>query len=1148
MAGIKLYRSNSIEELVDALSENVKTPLSSPFAPEIILVQSLGMAKWLNLEMAKRLGIWANGKLLFPNTLINTLFAKVLPDIDERLFLDRDKLTWMILDLLVSSKIGSNKSLAHLAKYCKAQKIDNKIESKIDNTIEVDEVNFRAFQLARQLAMIFDQYLIYRTHLIELWETSEIDEDKYGNIANDNNWQMMLWRYISTNFSFTHKAARKKDFLDAIKFQKPTDKLPERISIFGIPSLPLFHLDILASLSDFLDVSFYVMTPAQGYFSDLKSAKEKMKRENIEGYYFGVSPELLHIESGNSLLSSLGRAGADFMESLLNYDKLVDIDIKFIEPKGNTILSMVQQDILLMQDRKEHLILRDDIKKDRSILINSCHSPMREVEVLNDYLLELFDSNSDITPADVLVMTPDIETYAPFIRAIFTTPEDDRLKIGFSIADLNIKSVSRIVDLFMDILSLSQSRFEASFIVDMLECDAVARRFSLEPKDIDVVRSWIKKTAIRWGRDGKQKEDIGLPCFEENSWRAGLNRLMAGYAMVGHEERFFNNILPCDLVEGGTSRVLGSLSCFFNTLSKVADNMSKKMSLTQWSDLLMEVVDDLFLVDQNSDNGSDNGSDSSSISMVQEIRDALSELKQIEEITKFDPPVSSRIIKSWCDRAIGREYRDSNFLNGRVTFCAMLPMRSIPAKVICILGLNDGIFPRIDSAPNFDLIRQHPMRGDRSLRNEDRYLFLETLISARERLYLSYTGQGVEDNSTILPSVVVSELIDYLDEAFCVDGVATDCINQKKISSYIIKQHRLQPFSPAYFNLSESGLGLFSYSKSNCDAAKALIGEKSDIKPFISAQSILQSTDSASDYDLISINNLINFFLAPQRYFLENSLSIYLKDEGERLEESEPFSLDNLESYGIKDEMLKQLIKSKEPSDCKMTIDIYRAKGLLPHGAVGEVFYGETQNGVKSFFSKIADYIKEGRSSPIEVDLNGNGWRLKGIISDLWGNRLVRFRIASVKPKDILRAWIIHLSLLSFFQDRVEEKSLIIGSDKIYNLLKPCDPLSILDTIIKIYQKGVKSPLKFFPESSMAYADTIFKNKNGDSLDDQNLKDAALKKAKDKFKNSFNNIGEGESEDIKLCFRHLETPLDEEFCDLSTAIWRPILSYLEEKK
>lgn len=891
MTHIKLYRSNSIEELADALAANIKSPIASPMASEIILVQSLGMAKWLNLELAQRMGVWANGSLLFPNRFINKLFATVLPDVDEKLLLEREMMTWLILDRLTF--LAHQSPAADMAIFAREPDFDpmaDSEESAIEYSDNAEKLSlahlsdycngengdFRRFQLARQLAMTYDQYLLYRPDVVTSWESSKIKG--CASYKKDEEWQCRLWRSICKGkvesrddsickinpdgeSKVTHKAARKKAFLAIMDGQIHAERLPERISVFGIPSLPLFHLDILASLAGLMDVSFYVMTPAQGYFSDLKSAKERMKRENIFGYT-GLAADLLHIETGNPLLASFGRAGADFMESLLNYDNLEDIDQNFVQPAGDTILSMVQQDILLMRDRKKHPLSSGQARGDRSVVVNSCHSPMREVEVLNDYLLELFDSNPHITPADVLVMTPDIESYAPLVRAIFTTPEDERLKIPFSIADLGIKSVSRSVDVFMNILSLPQSRFEASFIMDILECDDVARCFALEPGDIDLVKEWIKETAIRWGRDGNYREGIGLPRFEENSWRAGLDRLMAGYAMTGRGEKFFIKnlhssgvdtnthtdttvnsmnflsddgidntsnrikILPCDSVEGSSSRVLGSLSRFFNILSDTEEKIAKEMCLSDWSDFLMDVIDKFFLPDGDE------------TSMVQEIRNALDDLRRMEEITGFHLPVSSTIIKSWCDQAIGKEYRDSNFLNGGVTFCAMLPMRSIPAKVICIIGLNYGIFPRIDSSPNFDLIREYPRRGDRSLRNEDRYLFLETLISARERIYLSYTGQGIEDNSTIPPSVVISELLDYLDQGFVVNDDSVSLKrgeqNSKPLSSYILTQHRLQPFSPAYFDGStQAESRLFSYSRGNFLAASALRAKKRELKPFI---------------------------------------------------------------------------------------------------------------------------------------------------------------------------------------------------------------------------------------------------------------------------------------------------------------------------
>ncbi len=1226
MAGIKLYRSNSIEELADIFAKNVKSPLSSPLSPEIVLVQSLGMAKWVNLELAKRLGVWANSKLMFPNKLINSLFSILLPDVDEKLFIEREMLTWMILErLLYLLQADSKSNIDKLDRYfdslSRASKYDSEEIGNLSHLIDYckgnntnlndHDINFKAFQLARQLAITYDQYLTYRPELIELWEKRVVE-------YKSDNWQAILWRSIFMGKEFTHKAARRREFLEAINHHNESKNLPERISIFGIPSLPLFHLDILASLSWLVDISFYVMTPAKGYFSDLKSAKQKMKRENI-GEYMGITSELLHIETGNPLLASLGRAGADFMESLLDYDNLEDIDCSFIEPTGNTILSMVQKDILFMQDRgaanssQDDTILKDilkddkdkqsnksnenrtiislkDVKKDRSIVISSCHSPMREVEVLNDYLLELFDSNLDITPADILVMTPDIESYAPFVRAVFTTPEDDRFKIPFSIADLSIKSVSHTVDVFMNILLLPQTRFEVPFIMDILECDDVARRFALESRDIALIREWIKQTAIRWGEDGKYRERIGLPRFEENSWRAGLDRLMAGYAMIGQGEQFLTttftdqevSILPCDSVEGNSSTILGALSRFFNILSSTAEKMASNMSLSQWSDFLMSVTDQLFLPDEESSD------------MVQEIRDSLNELKRMEELTGFSAPVSSKVIKSWFDQAISKEYHDFNFLNGGVTFCAMLPMRSIPAKVICILGLNDKTFPRIDSSPNFDLIKQKPRRGDRSLRNEDRYLFLETLISAKERLYLSYTGQGIEDNSVIPPSVVISELLDYLDQGFVVNenhpnqdssvvksdellSQADDTVllketflNSKQLSSYIVTNHPLQSFSPLYFEQASSEVsGLFSYSKGNFFAASALRDKKLELKPFISqfdepyaqkthkqdirdidtqfSSVYSENLSNANPYDLISLSNLLTFFANPQKYFLENTLGIFLKDQGESLDDCEPFNLDSLENYNLKDEMLNCMIKGDS-----INIEKYRAKGVLPHGAAGLAFFDDTANSVLSFYTKIGRYITKGSSDSIEVDITGSNWRLKGIVSDIWDDKLVRFRIASVKPKDILRAWIIHLAYVSSPKLKIDKtRTLLIGSDKKYYLNIPENSLEILDSLIKLYNYGIKTPLHFFPASSMAFTKTLFDKRDDkklNSLMDSSLVYRAIKNANSKFIDNYNSRGEGESEEVKLCFKDPLTALDDGFCSISNEVWIPILQHIEETK
>ncbi|MBF0301968.1 MAG: hypothetical protein HQK73_02915 [Desulfamplus sp.] len=290
-------------------------------------------------------------------------------------------------------------------------------------------------------------------------------------------------------------------------------------------------------------------------------------------------------------------------------------------------------------------------------------------------------------------------------------------------------------------------------------------------------------------------------------------------------------------------------------------------------------------------------------------------------------------------------------------------------------------------------------------------------------------------------------------------------------------------------------------------------------------QSSLTSGQASSD--LISLSNLLSFFSAPQRYFLENTLGIHLKDQGETLDDCEPFSLDYLENYNLKDEMLNRMIKG---SDIK--IDTYRAKGVLPHGTAGAAFFEDTVNKVKAFYTKINQYVAQGRSESIEVDITGNGWRLKGIVADIWGDRLVRFRIASVKPKDILRAWIIHLSCLCSPKCKIDINStLLIGSDKHCYFTTPEEPLAILDSLIKLYKHGIKTPLRFFPAASKVYAEG-----------------KGIEKAEKEFQGnniSYTSNAEGQSEEVKLCFRHLETPLDNEFCSLSNSVWLPVIEHLE---
>ncbi|MFH1124424.1 MAG: exodeoxyribonuclease V subunit gamma, partial [Pseudomonadota bacterium] len=719
MATLRLFTSNRLEILAERLGEVLRTPLASPLASEIVVVQSRGMERWLSMQLAERHGICANFRFPFPNAFVQEIFGKVLGNLPERSPFEPDIMVWRIMERLPS--LIAEPGFEDLKNY-------------LGDTRQ----SLKLYQLSDRIADTFDQYLLFRPEMIFRWERHQ-----------EGHWQAVLWRDLVQGNEDKHRAALAKGFFDAVR-ESSVDghAFPERISVFGISALPRFHMQVLAGLSSFTQVNLFLMNPCREYWGDILSSREIERRMVGEGRVDGAEGKL-HLEKGNSLLASTGTLGRDFFDLINEFN--CDEYPAFEEPGEGTLLSCLQSDILNLVERPE----RGKEKKrlspnDRSLQIHSCHSPMRELEVLRDRLLDMFEGDPELMPKDILVMTPDVEVYAPYIQAVFDQPVEDERRIPYSIADRSMRDEGRMTETFLSILDLPGGRFGASEILALLESKEVRRRLGFSDPDPDLVRRWVKESGIRWGIDAESRTQLDLPPFAENTWRAGLDRLLMGYAMAGEDEKMFGPVLPYDHMEGEETAVLGVLVDFAERLFNHVSSLARPKSLEGWSGALTEILEGFFLADDKSEQE------------MLTLRRSLGGLARTQELALFSREIDIRVIRYHLAQVLARSGFGYGFMTGGVTFCAMLPMRSIPFKVICLVGMNDDAYPRESKPLSFDLMAKHPRPGDRSRRHDDRFLFLEALLSARERLYVSYVGQDIQDNSRLQPSVLVSELMDYL--------------------------------------------------------------------------------------------------------------------------------------------------------------------------------------------------------------------------------------------------------------------------------------------------------------------------------------------------------------------------------------------------
>ncbi len=1057
-----IYTSNRMELLVEYLAQVLNRQPLPPLVPETIVVQSQGMARWLSMELSSRSGVWANGFFPFPNAFLREVFGQVL---DEELALDawqRPVLAWRIMALF--------------AELCR----DERFSQVAAYTI----TPLKAYQLAATLADLFDQYVIYRPDLIRFWEKG----------AELDSWQAILWRRLRDDIDQPHRADLFERCLHRLHSHEGLSGiLPSRVSVFGVSSMPPRHLEVFHALGRHLEVNVFFLNPSEKEWGDIipEAAITRLERAS------GLDRQSHFLDAGNPLLASMGRLGRDFFSLLLENE--AEEEALFVEPDAGSLLAVVQADILKLQDASH------GYKKDETICFTSCHSPMREVEVLYDHLLGLFNSHSDLEPRDILVMTPDVSGYAPLVEAVFSA--DGEQILPYTIADQSHDQEECIAG-FFQILDLAQSRFKSLDVVALLEIAALRRRFRLSIDDVNQITEWLAELRICWGRDGKDRTRFGLPDHVENTWRAGLDRLLLGFAMG--DEQLFDGILPYEAAHL-EPELAGRFLNFYHALHEWSDRLQHQYDLSTWSTLLLNLSNEMLQPDQDEERE------------MQVLRSALVALAQEQILSQFDQELSLDVVEDRVQKAVSRDLSPYGFMGGGITFCSLLPMRAVPFKVICLLGMNDGDFPRSPARFGFDLMAQEFRRGDRSMRFDDRYLFLEAMLSAREQLYISYLGRSVLDDSERAPSVLVRELMEYVAR-MCSKTEATEKELQDTLEKLVVQQH-LQPFHPDYFG-GESP----SFSENNFKAAQKLM-QMDRLRIDFKAGLPLPEADEEKHH--LDLGSFQRFWQSPSRFFCEQRLGLRLESDEEPLAEDEPFTLKGLDRYVVNREMVEGVLAG-EP----LSFERVRAGGILPHGAMAEAVYDKVQRNAVSFARKVEELDGKETSSH-RGTLAVGAYQLDVELPRVNQVGQFHFRFGKVDGRHILGAWLSHLALNSLdMPATIGRQTLLIGDDSIISLSPIKDAPITLRKLLDFYWQGLQQPLPFFAKASFAHAQCCMQGKEFKAVSEA---------AKTLWGSEF-KAGEWQWDPyLQRCFPE-NTKLGDDFASLAQAVYGPLFVVMEKER
>lgn len=880
---LALYPSNKLEHLSYLLTTLLKQQPTPVFYPETILVESPGMQHWISMQLAREQGVAMNIDFPLPVRFMwNTARAVLGSDtVPKQSPYRREVLVWRIDKLLQDSSLMAAPAFEDVVRYW--QRAGSEQEQGVQR-----------LQLATALADVYEQYLLYRPDWLFAWENNE------RIVFNDMEiWQSEIWRQLSQSEPL-HPARLHQLTLNALSQGTAPSQLPPRVVVFAINTMAPQLIAFFDALAQHTDVHIFHLNPSVNYWGDTKSNSELAQQLRMEGLEKWMSNE-----QSNSLLGNLGKQGRELFNLLTELDtfEISAFDAPSMEESTPTLSSSSESTSALLEYIHHDILHAAPAQpkcetafpdEDDSVTIMCAHSALREVQVLHDHLLYWLSQDKTRTPSDILVMCPAIENYAPFVDAVFhrvgTKPlrETETVRLPCSIADRSPMDAEPLIAAFMALLQLPDSRFGVSDIMDYVQLDAVQKRFNISQTDIDQMLVWLKQAHIHWGLDSQHKSFVSEGVTEQDaySWWWGLRRLLMGM-LAPDKELVVDNLLTIPDVEGQSALVLGKLIEIVDLLGTFADQLNTPRTPIIWSDVLIELRDACFTPTKEQERSWD--------LIAKVAADLTARCAEAE----YDHTLSLRQVRELLLNRFSSPDAGNHFMTGQVTVCSMLPMRSIPFKKVCILGLNDSEFPRKSTPLGLDLMAGPARRlGDRSRRLEDRYLFLEAIVSTRESLYLSYQGNDVKNNSERQPSLVLAEFLDMLAVGY-----------QVPLSRYVMHAP-LHPFSESNFKGR-----MASFEKGWLRLAKALQSQKqgseqggldgetpaSEALTMKSAPTIALPDSQTADDLCLSSAQIARGFRDPLAFFAQQRLGVNLSDSAELLDNSEPFETNALIRYQVLD-------------------------------------------------------------------------------------------------------------------------------------------------------------------------------------------------------------------------------------------------------
>ncbi len=1024
----RLVTSNDAARLADALGEQLRERGGNPLAPAQVLVPQSGLQRWLQAHLAERLGVVANIEFTPPAQFAWRLLRAAQPDLPARSPFEVERLRWHLYALLGETLDGA--TLAPLREY-----------------FDGGGDPLRRYALSFELARAYERMQGYRREKLLRWEHKELSQ---GSDRDD--WQAELWRRLLPRVGGTSRASRVDDWLRRFDPEFPRGEvagqpappgLPARLACFACANVSPDVLRMLSVASQHCDVDFFLPLPSSEYLGE-----EETRRSKVRELLLGKA-------GGNPLLISQGGALAEFVELLYGYEHVrPDDEIENFDHgiDRTSLLGRVRDDILKHRLPPPHE-KRLSLSGDGSLQFHACHTPLREVQTLHDALLARFDADPTLQPRDVVVMLPDVAAYAPSIKAVFGGIErGDARWLPFNLADLGAAATHPAVQLFLDLLDAPGSRWEINELLDVLAVPGVMRHFDLDTDAVERLSRRLRAAGVRWGEDERARAGCGD--YREFSWAFGVDRVLAGFACGDADDALAGDTAPLAGVEGAAFANLDAALAITAAWRQLRALSRRNHTAREWQRLLNAILDGLYQPDPR---------DTAETRALERVRGALAALARDCDAAQpgLDLPWAS--LRAYLRDALASADPQQYLFTGGITFCGMVPLRVVPFRVICLLGMDEGAFPRRESNGLDPLLADRRTgkaeRGDRNVRADDRLLFLQLLAAARDAFYVSWIGRDAHTNETLAPSVVVAELMDALREGYL--AAPADAAGRDAQNAVLPQQQPLHPFAASRFDAHAP----LAYGKEWLAAAASPATGTVD-PPFVPDAAL--ATLAAPPASTLRLDDLRRFLLDPARGFLERGLDMELprapRDDEEPLAPGDGLTRWNL---------TRALLGSNSESAVAER-DLLRARGLLPTGALGDEALRAARVRADALRAAVLAFTGGAAAlPPATLLVEWNGLQLQGAPADLYPHGVLHVCPGTIDGRHVLRAWLDALLCAAADADKPILLVGLDGSDACSFTLPQLAPEAArkqLRELIDLYERGRNTPLPFFVRTSWDHA------------------------------------------------------------------------------